>query len=353
MVDFYTRKFCRFICIIEIHKIHNFLLSMRKVFINGSYVDEKEAKISIYDSALMFGDMVFEMTRSFNNKQFKLKEHIDRLYKGLKILRIPINYTKNELIDICSEVQKINGEFFSNTDEHRLLINVSRGPLGIYHRLFDKVEPTVVVADFPLKWTVSGMDELLNPTSGINAVITSQRAIPSDLLETKIKSRSRMHYQMANIEASLYSGKNNWAVLLDNDGYLTEGTGDNIFLVKDGIIYTPEPRNILVGISRNYIFEIAKELGIKVVEKNLEEYDAFDCDEFFMTATPFCLLPVFKFNNIEISSEIGPITKALHDKWSQNVGLNIWSQIKSFSDECRNESNTAPTPYVFNPEVSS
>lgn len=326
---------------------------MRKVFVNGKYVDESQAKVSIYDSALMFGDMVFEMTRSFNKEQFKLKEHIERLYRGLKILRIPIQYSIDELIDICNDVQKVNNEFFLETDEHRLLINISRGPLGIYHRIFDKVEPTVIVADFPLKWTVSGMDQLLIPEQGINAVITSQRAIPAELLEPKIKNRSRLFYQMANIEASQFAGKNNWAVLLDPDGFLTEGTGDNIFLVKDNVIYTPEPRNILVGISRNYIFDLARELGIEIVEKNLETYDAYDCDEFFMTATPFCILPVFKFNNIQISNSIGPITQALHDKWSENVGLNIWSQIKNFSDECRNETSTAPTPYVFNQETNS
>ena len=93
---------------------------------------------------------------------------------------------------------------------------MSRGPLGIYSSIFDnKLEPTVIVADFPLKWTVAGMDELID--EGINAVVTSQRAIPSHLLEPKIKNRSRIHYQMANIEASNWKGKNNWALLLDTD----------------------------------------------------------------------------------------------------------------------------------------
>ena len=326
---------------------------MRKVFINGNIVDEVDAKISIYDSALMFGDMVFEMTRSFNGKQFKLREHIERLYRGLKILKIPTTYSIDELIEICGSIQEINKEYFESTDEHRLLINISRGPLGIYHRLFDKVEPTVVVADFPLKWTVAGMSDLLKFENGINAVIVPQRAIPASLLEPKIKNRSRLFYQMANIQASQYSGKNNWAVLLDPDGFLTEGTGDNIFLVKDNVIYTPEPRNILVGISRNYIFDLAKELGLEVVEKNLEEYDAYDCDEFFMTATPFCILPVFKFNGSVISEEIGPITQKLHDLWSEKVGLNIWDQISFFTNECKDLNNNQPTPYVFNTDSNS
>ena len=234
--------------------------SGRVVYQNGEFVKEKDAKVSIFDSALMFGDMVFEMTRSFNKEQFRLKEHIDRLYVGLKILQIPIQQSKEELEEICYETIKRNETIFESHDEHRLLINVSRGPLGIYSEIFDnKMEPTVIVADFPLKWTVAGMDELID--EGINAVVTSQRAIPSSLMEPKIKNRSRLFYQMANIEASRFKGKNNWAVLLGIDGFITEGTGDNVFFVKNGKVFTPEARDILVGISRNYIFELCQQLN--------------------------------------------------------------------------------------------
>ena len=98
----------------------------RLVYMNGEFVPEKDAKISIYDSALMFGDMVFEMTRSFNKKQFKLKEHIDRLYQGLSILHIPYPMSKEELESKCYETIEKNEEFFNDDDEHRLMINVSR-----------------------------------------------------------------------------------------------------------------------------------------------------------------------------------------------------------------------------------
>jgi branched-chain amino acid aminotransferase len=91
--------------------------------------------------------------------------------------------------------------------------------------------------------------------SGINAVITSQRAIPASLMDPKIKNRSRLFYLMANIEVSQYSGENNWALMLDTDGFISEGTGDNFFMIKNGVIYTPEGRNILRGISRNYIID--------------------------------------------------------------------------------------------------
>ena len=321
--------------------------SNRVVYQNGEYVSERDAKVSIFDSALMFGDMVFEMTRSFNQKQFMLREHLERMYVGIKILRIPMKLTIDELEKICYETIEKNKDAFEPHDEHRLLINVSRGPLGIYSSIFDnKLEPTVIVADFPLKWTVAGMDTLID--EGINAVVTSQRAIPASLMEPKIKNRSRMWYQMANIEASLFEGKNNWALLLDTDGFIAEGSGDNIFFVKDGVVYTPEPRNILVGISRNYIFELCEQLNIKCVEKNLETYDAYTADESFMTATPFCLLPVTKFNGLNIGSgKLGEITQKLHDQWSKNVGMDIFKQIRDYSSECKKLNNNQPTPYVF------
>ena len=323
---------------------------IRQVYINGNFVDESEAKISIYDSALMFGDMVFEMTRSFNKKQFKLKEHIDRLFIGIKILRIPIQISPKELEDICYRTIEVNDHLFSDTDEHRLMFNVSRGPLGIYSHVFgDQMQPTIVVADFPLKWTVASMGKLFD--TGINAVIPSQRAISAQFMEPKIKNRSRLFYQMANIEVSQYKGDNNWALLLDQDGYVTEGTGDNFFIVKNNKIITPEGRNILRGISRDYIFELAKQLDLECIEKNFEPYDVYTADEAFMTGTPFCILPVSSLNSLKIGLQTkGPITEKLLNQWSKNVGLDIETQIKDFGKEVNSASNlNSPSPYQFQP----
>jgi branched-chain amino acid aminotransferase len=321
--------------------------SGRLVYMNGKFVPENEAKISIFDSALMFGDMVFEMTRSFNKKQFKLREHLERLYIGVKILHIPLNMTIDELEQACYETIEKNENVFDEHDEHRLMINVSRGPLGIYAPVFDgNIEPTVVVADFPLKWTVASMAPLFK--DGINAVIPSQRAIPSYLMDPKIKNRSRLFYQMANIEVSQIKGENNWALLLDPDGFITEGTGDNFFIVKDGEIITPEGRNILRGISRDYIFEIAKELNLKCIERNIEPYDVYTADEAFMTGTPFCLLPTVSLQGIEIGNgRMGEITKALLERWSKNVGLDIQNQIEEYAKEINHIQLDASTPYQF------
>ena len=321
--------------------------SGRKVYMNGEFVHETEAKLSIYDSALMFGDMVFEMTRSFNQKQFKLREHLERLYMGLKILQVPLQMTIQEMEEACLETIEVNKPWFDKHDEHRLLIEVSRGPLGIYAPVFEeKTGPNVIIADFPLKWTVASMAPLFD--SGINLVITSQRAIPGYLLDPKIKNRSRLFYQMANIEVSQVKGENNWALLLDPDGFITEGTGNNFFIVRDGEILTPEGRNILRGISRNYIFELAEELGIPCRECNLEPYDVYEAQEAFITATPFCLMPSTSINSGIIGDgKMGPITKALLSKWSKNVGVDIEKQIRDFSKEIINLNKSAPTPYQF------
>ena len=255
--------------------------------------------------------------------------------------------TIEELEKACLSTIEMNEPFFSATDEHRLMINVSRGPLGIYAPIFDgKIETTVVIADFPLKWTVAGMARFYD--EGINSIIPSQRAIPAHLMDPKIKNRSRVWYQMANIEVANIEGDNNWALLIDTDGFIAEGTGDNFFMVKNGELFTPEGRNILRGISRAYTMELADELGINYFEKNIEPYDLYDADEAFLTGTPFCILPTTHLNGVQIGEgRMGGITKLLLEKWSQNVGVNIMQQIRDFATELREVNSSAPTPYQF------
>jgi branched-chain amino acid aminotransferase len=322
---------------------------MRTVYFNGQLVPETEAKISIYDSALMFGDMVFEMTRSFNKKQFKLREHIDRLFAGVKVLRIPLKMTPEEMEAACYQTIEANEPFFNGDDEHRLMIDVSRGLLGIYQGIEGLHKGTnVIIADFPLRWTVATMSALFE--KGINAVITSQRAIPGHLLDPKIKNRSRIHYLMANIEAGQIEGDNNWALLIDPDGFVAEGTGDNFFIIKNGVVITPEGRNILRGISRDYVIhELCPQLGMPVIEKNIEAYDVYTADEAFMTGTPFCMLPVTSLNGNPIGTgSVGEAFNRLIGRWSANTGVDIVSQITKWDIERAKTSVVdAPTPYRF------
>lgn len=150
---------------------------------------------------------------------------------------------------------------------------------------------------------------------------------------------------MANIEASQVEGKNNWALLLDPDGFIAEGTGDNFFIVKDNKVITPEGRNILRGISRQYIMdELCHQLNLEVEERNIEPYDVYTADEAFMTGTPFCMLPVTSLNGISIGQgSVGPVFDSLLKKWSENTQVNIPEQIQKWGSN----TVTGPTPYQF------
>jgi len=220
--------------------------------------------------------------------------------------------------------------------------------LGIYQGVEGLHKgPNVIIADFPLRWTVVGMGKLFD--TGINAVITSQRAIPASLMDPKIKNRSRLFYLMANIEASHFEGENNWALLLDPDGFIAEGTGDNFFIIKDGVIITPEGRNILRGISRDYVMNsLCPQLKLEMVEKNIEPYDVYTADEAFITGTPFCMLPVTGLNSILIGEgKVGPIFTRLINQWSQNIEVDIIKQIKDWNTADSGQTIKAPTPYNF------
>ena len=321
--------------------------NQRLVFFNGEFIPEAEAKISIYDSSLMFGDMVFEMTRSFNKKQFKLKEHISRLMQGIKILRIPFDHSAAEIEKACNETIEMNSDVFEKDDEHRLMIDVSRGLLGIYHGIEHLHKGSnLIIADFPLRWTVSGMGKLFD--EGINAVITSQRVIPAHLMDPKIKNRSRLFYLNANIEVSQIKGSNNWALMLDTDGFIAEGSGDNFFIVKNKEVISPEGRNMLRGISRDYVKEICEQIGYTYKEKNIDQYDVYTSDEAFMSGTPFCILPVTSLNRVKIGTgKPGEIFTELLKKWSKNVGINISQQIKEWDKKNIQKEIPATTPYKF------
>jgi branched-chain amino acid aminotransferase len=324
--------------------------NQRKVFWNGELVPESEARVSIYDSALMFGDVAFEMTRGFAQKQFKLREHLERLQASIRWLRIPLQMTIDEMEQRCYEVIDANAALFAPDDEHRLMINVTRGLLGIYaNRVDGHVGCNFIIADFPLRWTVQDSAHLY--TEGIDIVIPSQQMIPASLLEPKVKNRNRIHYLMANIELSSYTGKNAWALLRDPDGFITEGTGSNFLMVKDGAVISPEPRNILRGISRAYVAELCSTLGIPFYERNIEPYDVMNADEAFFTCTPFCMVPATRFSGQPLGGgEIGPVYRRLINAWSEQVGVDIIGQISAWAAAAKASGTPqGATPYSFAP----
>jgi branched-chain amino acid aminotransferase len=311
----------------------------RLIWKNGKIMSEENAVFSIYDSALMQGS-IFEMTRSFNGKHFKLKEHIQRLYESAKYIGLNIPYTPDELYNACYELSDLNNH--GENMEHRLIITASHGPLSIYNQIENiEMGPQTIITDIPLKWTVRGMGKFF--TDGINLMTPSQRAIPSRIISNKTKHHNRLHFLRANLEVSKSKEPNTWALLLDDNGYLAECVGANIFIIKNDNILTPKTTNILKGISREYVMtELAK-----VTETDIDLHDAINADEIFITATPFCILPVTKLNGIQIGSgKIGNKTKYLIDRWSIKVNVNIPQQIIDWN---KNDENITEgmSPYTF------
>ena len=228
--------------------------------------------------------------------------------------------TIDEMEEAVYETIKRNDHLFSDDDEHRIMIDVTRGLLSLYDGNIDGVSsgPNIIIADFPLRWTVQGMAHLYE--KGINAVVPSQGNSPARLLEPKVKNRSRIHYLMANIEVAQMSGQDNWALLLDEDGFITEGTGDNFFIVKDGVLSSPNLDSCLDGITRRTIIELAEELNIPFQVKQLTVQDVLDADESFFSGTAAEVVPINSLDDQSIGTGLrGPITENLQQTYFDQV----------------------------------
>ena len=302
----------------------------RTIWINGDIKPESEAVVSIYDSAMMFGDTVFEMMRTYNKQTFRLDEHLDRLFASCNILDIEIPYTRKKLKHEHENLILHNEKEWTKDDEVRTLINVTRGLLPIYAPMGDVLKPTVTITAFPMRYVTKGMSKFYK--CGVNAIVPSQRAIPEWLLDPKLKTRSRQHYQVANLEIKRQDPEA-WALLLDPDGHIAEGTGSNFFIVSNNSfeIYTPKGKNVLRGISRKYVMDLARKLKYEVIEKDITLYDVYNAREAFFTCTPFGIMPCRSINGKPIGEGlVGRRTKYLMSKWFEEVGVDWVSQAEEW-----------------------
>ena len=304
-------------------------MSRRVVFFNGEFVAEREARVSIFDSSLMFGDMAFEMTRTFGHRPFRLREHLDRLYGSLRLLEIDPGMTLEEMEQTTLKTLRRNVPTEPNDVDWQIMHDVSRGPLPPYRSLFPEgIRPTVSINCWPL---ITHMGHFApSYDTGVDLVIAAQQALPAHLVDPKAKTRSRMHYQMAQLQGARMGNK--WPVLTDPDGFLAEGPGWNIFLVKDGTLYTPEGRNILLGVSRGAAIDLARELGIPCQETNLGRYEALQADEIFCTATTYSMVHAASFEGQPVGAgEPGAVFKRLLGAWIDKAGIDFVAQAQDFA----------------------
>ncbi len=272
-----------------------------KVYIDGKYYAERDAKISVFDHGLLYGDGIFEGIRAYNGRVFKLREHIDRLFCSAKaiLLTMPMSHAAmmKAVVDTCRKNKLRDGYI-------RLVVTRGVGTLGLNPNRC-KSPSLIIIADkiqlYPEEFYRNGLEIITVPTT---------RNLHS-ALNPAIKSLNYLNNILAKIEAN--NGGCEEAVMLNAEGFVSECTGDNIFIVKGNQLLTPPlSAGALHGITRGVVMDMAREGGLMVAEPNLTRYDLFIADECFLTGTGAELIPVVKIDGRVVGTgKPGPVTKRL------------------------------------------
>lgn len=261
------------------------------VYVNGQFVPKEDAKVSVFDHGFLYGDGVFEGMRAYGGKIFKLSEHIERLYDSAKAICLKPALAMEKMAELCYESLEKN-----NLQDGYLRVIFSRGEgdLGLNpHQC--PVPGVVIIADviklYPQELYDKGMEVMTSATPRISP----------EALNPKIKSLNYLNNILAKMEGLEHGMME--TLMLNSQGFLAEATGDNIFIVRRGVLMTPsEEAGILMGITREAVIDLALEAGIDVVEKNLNRYDLFTADECFLTGSAAEIISVTKVDGRVIGS---------------------------------------------------
>ncbi len=283
---------------------------MNKVNINGAMLEESNAKISVFDHGLLYGDGVFEGIRIYYRTIFKLKEHIDRLYNSAKAIKMTMPIQQEafiqEIIKTCKENNIESGYI-------RAIITRGIGDLGL-NPYICKNQSYIIIA--------KEVDPLLGKKSienGVDVITTSVRRMSNSAIPVQAKTMNYLNSVLA-VAHALDLGKHE-AIMFNEQGYVTEGSADNIFIVKDGVVKTPALHlGVLKGITRDTVIDICKKNGIYIEESFLTAYDVNTCDEIFVTGTLAEIVPVKSVDGRPVgNSNTGKITKKIAEYFREIV----------------------------------
>ena len=300
------------------------LANERMAWFNGKMMPEREVLIPFRDSSWLYGDGCFDMTRSFAHRPFKIKEHVDRLYRSLRYLRIDPGFGPERMCAISEEVFDANRHLLGEHDDYWLGQRVSRGVRETEGDGWDHYGPNVVVECMPLP--LKKRAKLFK--EGIRVVVPSHRRTPPQSLTPRAKTHNYLNLIVADQEVHSLDPEA-WALLLDTDGNLCEGQGSNVFIVRDGELLTPREKFVLPGVSRQTVIDLAREARIPLRETDIDLYDAYNADEVFLTSTSLCICPVTSVNGIRIGADgqvWGPVTKRLADAYARFVDCDFIDQ---------------------------
>jgi branched-chain amino acid aminotransferase len=280
-----------------------------QVYVDGAFYPKSQAKVSVFDHGLLYGDGVFEGIRAYNGSVFKLKEHIDRLYRSAHMIMLEIPVSKEEMIQTVLETLRKNNLKDSYI---RLVVTRGVGDLGLNPKKCAK--PTIIVITDTIALHKGEAKE-----KGVTAMISWVKRDPVDATSHEIKSLNYLNSILAKIEANI-SGVDE-AICLDKNGFVCEGVAENIFIVRNGRIFTPPSyTGALPGITAEEIAKLARKLGYEAKDKNITPYELFNAEEVFFTGTAAEIVPVREINKRTISNgKPGPITKRLMEEFAKLV----------------------------------
>ena len=300
----------------------------RVIYLNGSFVPESEARVSVLDSGFNAGDGVYDVTRTFGHKPFKLREHTERLFRSLHYTRIDCGMSLEAMEKTTLEVLERNKPLLRENEDCALWQVVSRGVRSSTgNRVSGGATVTVysVIVNFP--------EFASFYVEGAPLIIPSTRRIPPQCLESKAKITNKMNHNIAAFEAKQVDPRA-IPLMLDIDGNLSETSAHNFFLVMNGKLCTPSDKNVLGGVTKAVIFDLAKQLGVEVVEGNYTPYDLYNAEEAFLASTSPTFVPVKTINGVKIGNGVpGPVTVRLIGAWSKMVGMDIVDQALSHLDK--------------------
>jgi branched-chain amino acid aminotransferase len=295
----------------------------RVAWFNGAFLRESEVRVPFRDLSFLRGDGVFDMTRSFNGKAFRLEEHVARLYRSLAYVEIDPGLGQGEMVRLSEEVLAKNRHLLGPDDDYWLAQRLSRGVRKFEGDHWDHYGPNIVIDCSPLPFA----ERARCFRDGIEVLVPATRRTSPSALSPRAKMHQYLNLILAGREVKAQNPEA-WAVLLDENGNLAEGEGANVFLVRDGMLLTPRERYVLPGVSRQAVIDLACALEIPFAEKDLDLYDAFTAQECFLTSTSLCICGVKSLNGrrFAAASVPGPVTERLTRAFQEMVGCDFVAQ---------------------------
>lgn len=282
-----------------------------KVYINGKFYEKEDAKVSVFDHGFLYGDGIFEGIRLYSGNVFKLDRHVDRLFRSAKAIMLEMPYTKQEVIDAVCATCREN----KLTDAYiRLVVSRGMGALGLSPRSCSNPQ-MVIIADQVQLYPQELYD------NGLKAITVPTRRNSSAALPPMVKSLNYLNNILAKIEAQNLGYQE--CLLLNNEGYVAECSGDNVFVVYEGKIFTPPTAcGSLSGMTRETVIEVARDMGYELIEKPLTRYDIWTADECFLTGTAAKLIPLVELDSRVIGDgKPGKVTKSLLEGFNKVVSV--------------------------------